>query len=609
MNHAPPLKGLEPSDCADRRQLVRDTRTGFERFLGLMEDRGAALRLVAAFSLAGFFLPALCFPMFFLAAAAAALYLILSRGASLPYRLPNGSGRLDPHSAGPGHLFLKKASGTFFLGNERGTGKELWLEAKDVLTHILLLGTTGSGKTAALESLAFNALATGSGLFIIDPKAVAQLNMEIWTMVRMVGRDDDFRVLNYATHSPGSRAIRLSNSNNPFAFGHADQLAQVLGSLMPPSSGGSNSIFADKAMALISGLMYALCDLRDKGRLRLSVRAIREHLSAVRCAELLNDEDLSPASREALKAALLNCNFSEAQMKAGRPQPQAFYEQYGYAQSYFGRALSSLTDTYAHIYDVESGEVDFQDVVLNRRILLTLLPSMEKSPTELQSLGKITLSSLRNAAATGLGLLIEGTEKEVLSSLPLHFQRTGPFLSIVDEYSAIVTPGFEIMLTQGRGLGLATVIASQDYAGIVEADSKGAQQISANTNLKIFMRLAEAEKTWHLLTGLTGDEPVMETSGCRLDPGAALPLGGWRDNFTAQARRWPVAELGDLLEQNEGEAHGLLGGRFARARLFHAGPSVKGAVMRVPRLLEMEPLADGVFGEGGRKPNNTCNRQ
>jgi intracellular multiplication protein IcmO len=490
----------------------------------------------------------------------------------------------------------------FFLGNEAATGKELWLEENDILTHMLLLGTTGSGKTAALESLAFNALATGSGLFYIDPKAVSQLNMEIWQMARMLGRDDDFRVLNYATHDPGQKAVRLSNTNNPFSVGHADALAQILGSLIPPSHGSGNSIFADKAMALISGLMYALCDLRDQGRLGLSVRCIREHLSPTACAGLLRDPNLSAPSREALLAALLNCNFSEGCFHEMRDQPQSFYEQYGYAQSYFGRALSSLTDTYGHIYGVECGEVDFQDVVLNRRILLTLLPSMEKSPTELLSLGKITLSSLRNAAATGLGLSIEGAERDVLGSLPAHFRRTGPFLNIVDEYSAIVTPGFEILLTQGRGLGMASVVASQDYAGIVGADPKGAQQIVANTNVKVFMRLAEAEKTWQLIRGLTGEGQVMETSGFRMDPSASLSPGSYQDALSARAERRPMVALADLLEQNEGEAHCLLGGLFARARLFYAGPSTKGAVMRVPRLLEMPPLSDGALAEPLRVP-------
>ena len=76
----------------------------------------------------------------------------------------------------------------------------------------------------------------------------------------------------------------------------------------------------------------------------------------------------------------------------------------------------------------------------------------------------------------------------MLEALPTDAIGIGPYLCIVDEYAAIVTPGFEVVLTQGRGLGIAAIVASQDYAGIMEADKKGAQQMVANTSIKIFMK-------------------------------------------------------------------------------------------------------------------------
>jgi intracellular multiplication protein IcmO len=582
---APKLKGLEPGDHIDRRRLVRDTRSARERAAALLGDRGFALKAMASAALAGLFLPEWSFLCFLACLAAFAAYMAATAGARLPFRLPSVAGRPDPGAPAPGRRGFRRAGGIFFLGNEQGTGKELWLGKGDVLTHMLLMGSTGSGKTSALVSLAYNSLAAGSGILYVDPKAEARLGLEIWQMARSLGREDDFRVLNYATSLP-SRPGRLSNTCNPFSRGSADSLAQMLGSLIPPSAGGSNSIFAEKALGLISGLMYALADLRDRGHMRLSARAIREHLSAGRCLELAGDARLSPAAAEALRAALLNCNWVPGK---GAEQPQAFFEQYGYAQSYFGKALSGLADAYGHIYGSEAGEVDFRDVVLNRRILLVLLPSMEKSPAELSALGKVTLSAVRSAAAAGLGLEIEGRGADLLGSLPAGFRGTGPFLSVVDEYAAIVTPGFEFLLTQGRGLGMATVVASQDYAGIAEADRKGAQQIVANTSVKVFMRLAEADRTWGLLRRLAGDGPVMETTGASRGPGGPGG-GGWRDDPGARPAWRDLVSLGDVMEQTEGEAHCLLGGLFARARLFRAAPDAEGAVMRVPRLLEMEPM-------------------
>ena len=109
---------------------------------------------------------------------------------------------------------------------------------------------------------------------------------------------------------------------------------------------------------------------------------------------------------------------------------------------------------------------------MQRRVLVVLLPSLEKAPAELASLGKISLSAIRNACAVGLGAHIEGDAADVLEALPTDTVGIGPYLCIVDEYAAIVTPGFEVVLTQGRGLGIAAIVASQDYAGILEADKK-----------------------------------------------------------------------------------------------------------------------------------------
>jgi intracellular multiplication protein IcmO len=220
--------------------------------------------------------------------------------------------------------------------------------------------------------------------------------------------------------------------------------------------------------------------------LKLSPREIRKYLALEKCVALALRPELGEGPRDSIQNSLNTCGWI-----AGRElkdQPQSFAEQFGYAQSYFGNALSTLTDTYSHIYDIEDGEVDFNDAIMQRRILVVMLPSLEKAPPELASLGKISLSAIRNACSAGLGARIEGDAADVLEALPTDAVGIGPYLCIVDEYAAIVTPGFEVVLTQGRGLGIAAIVASQDYAGILEADKKGAQQMVANTSVKIFMK-------------------------------------------------------------------------------------------------------------------------
>ncbi|MDR2367675.1 MAG: TraM recognition domain-containing protein [Deltaproteobacteria bacterium] len=576
------IQGLKPGEGLDRRWLQRDVRSPWERVFSFLGDRSSVMAIMWVCLVMTINEPRFSLGLFLVSLAAFGGYCHKTAGQGLPLRLPRVSGVRDPGSPRPGRKSHDMASGILFLGNEAETGKEMWLDQRDMLTHSLVLGTTGSGKTQALVSMAYNALAMGSGLFYIDPKSSSELPMQIWQLARFLGRDDDFRVLNYVTDN-GRVSGRLTNTNNPFSLGSADALTQLLGSLMPPTQDG-NGVFADKALALISALMYALVDLRDQGVERLSVSSIREHLAAEACVRLYYHPSLGEAARASLRAALSNCNWVEGKDLGSQP---TFFEQYGYAQSYFGRALSSLTDTYGHIYKAELGEVDFRDVVLNRRVLVTLLPSMEKSPAELASLGKVTLSAVRTAASVGLGASVEGHERDVLGSLPIHFKGTGPFLSVVDEYAAIVTPGFEMLLTQGRGLGLATVVASQDYAGLIEADRKGAQQIAANTTMKIFMKTDDPERTYGLLKALTGEAPVMRTTGYELKPDSVLG-GDWRDNMGAAVQVTAKTDFEDLTSHLEGEAHCVFRGKLLRARMFYANPATKGAVARIHRFLQLE---------------------
>ena len=359
------IRGLEDHETQERKQLLRDVRSPLQRLNDMLKLRQVQTGGICAAGLClvlfpGYAIPLFCVGMAFFAARCCAI-----PREHLPFRMPLGQRGKDWGDPLPGRRGYAAPEGIFFLGNRTQDGQELWLKAKDILTHCLLFGTTGSGKTETLVSLSYNALATGSGLFYIDPKSSAKLPVQLWQMARFLGRDDDFRVLNYSTSGKtrDKTPERLSNTNNPFTFGSAEGLTQLLVSLMSVSD-GANSIFADKAQTLITGIMYALVDLRDKGLIKLSTRVLRETLTLEKCVELAMRPELDEESRASIQAALGSTSWI-----AGRElkdQPPSFAEQFGYAQSYFGKTLASLTDTYSHIYGVEDGEVDFADAIMQQ---------------------------------------------------------------------------------------------------------------------------------------------------------------------------------------------------------------------------------------------------
>ena len=414
----------------------------------------------------------------------------------------------------------------------------------------------------------------------LDPKAAPKLAAQICTMCRIMGRDDDFLLLSYMADKKAQEAmrtrgnmrtpVRQSNTTNPFASGTANQLTQMLFALMPEEGAGGNAIFSNNAQTLISGLMFALVELRDKGETPLSIGVIRKYLMSLPDVDALaRRTDISEKAILALRAGLATVGWDISRELA--QQPRSFAEQYAYARAYFGRALSLLVDNYGRIFLTTHGEVDAVDVITSRRIYLTLIPSMDKDPKELKNLGQICLSSIRNACAVGLGDSIQGSLSDVLGSLPTD-ART-PFGVVVDEYAAIETPGFEILLTQGRGLGIAVTVASQDFAGIKRASETAANQIVSNCKVKIFMCQEDPKTTMDLVSSIAGQSWVQRTTGWAVkNPSCGMQFA---DNLAVAGERIARVDFRDLQKQVEGQMTLFFKGELIRARSFYAAPPLK----------------------------------
>src|SRR3984885_11304593 len=175
------------------------------------------------------------------------------------------------------------------------------------------------------------------------------------------------------------------------------------------------------------------------------------------------------------------------------------------------RAFGSLADTYGHIVRTNLAEVDLKDVVLNRRILVVLLPALEKAPDELANLGKVIIASLKAMMAAGLGDSVEGTYKEVVSRKPT--TSITPYLCILDEYGYYAVKGFAVVPAQARSLGFSVIFAGQDLPAFQKASKEEAASIGANTNIKICMKLEDPHETWEFFMKTAGEAYVTHVSG------------------------------------------------------------------------------------------------
>lgn len=484
----------------------------------------------------------------------------------LPFRIPKTSGLIDPGQINPGTDKPEMAEGITFFGNERKTKKELWFNNSDMRTHVLIFGSTGAGKTESLLSLAYNSLVQGSGLIYVDGKGENVLYTKVFSMARTMGREDDVLCINYMTGSRdvfGAQEKKLSNTLNPFSSGGSGGLTELLVSLMDDGGGGGD-MWKGRAISLISAIMMALTYMRDQKEILLDVEAIREYLILDNIIKLFKTRrDFPNHIRSALRAYLVSLpGFQESAPK----QNDTVLEQHGYLQMQFTKILGSLSDQYGFIFKTNLGEVDFKDVVLNRRILVVLLPALEKSTDELANLGKIIVACLKQMMAQALGATVEGTYAEVVETKPTNSPT--PFMTVLDEYGYYAVKGSAVMPAQARSLGFSMIFAGQDLPAFEKASKEEAASIVANCNIKICMKLEDPKDTYDLFEKSAAETTVVVDGKYERKEGTLF--GGMRQGGGGSVETRKRINILDLKEQKEGEAHIIFKSALVRAKMFYA---------------------------------------
>ena len=515
------------------------------------------------------------------------------RDRKLPAKLPMGAPWKDTNNMTPGKDGT--AEGILFVGNEAKTKQQVWFNNSDARTHILYLGTTGSGKTEGLKSFATSAMSWGSGFVYIDGKADMDLWSSLSSLVRRFGRDDDLLVLNYMTGNSDERAP--SNTMNPFSSGSASYLTQMLISLMPEAE-GDNAMWKERAVSLLSSLMPALTYKRDHQDFPLSVNSIRNYLNLNYVIQLSRDEAIPERIREGLKGYLdtLPGYVDDAFDDEGKEKPMGpdqpmvdtttVRQQHGYLTMQFTRALQSLGDDYGYIFDTQAADVDMVDVVLNRRILVVLIPALEKSGDETANLGKIIAATIKGMMGSTLGAKLEGESSTVIENRPTH--SSTPFMTIFDEVGYYTAQGMAVMAAQARSLGFCLVFAAQDLQAMEKRVKEEARSITANCNIKVFGKLQDPTQTREFFENHIGKDYVAKVSSLQLTGG--MSTGSYADSNQATIETGTRADYDDLKEMKEGEAIVSFAMDIIQTNIFYSNPGHAKA-MRVTRYLAL-PEAD-----------------
>ena len=554
-------------------------------------------------------LPLLAFP----ASLALGCYLIWvgRKRYRLPMRVPKSWGATDYSDNVPGSdTKFRQADGLMFLGND-DAARELWITNSDARRHKFVLGTTGSGKTEYLLGNIVQPLAWGSGFLFIDGKGTPEFYSRIWSLAKRFGREDDVRLINFTGVSgEGSQDADAlagsigsqSNTLNPFSSGTADQLINMIASLMTGTSGSSGDMWKDRGVQMMSTLVRALVEMRDRGEIFMDVQAIRDYMplgqgvpggAADENRKKLLVSDITPAQWDAIRRdrsagslylRSLNGEFSNATSLAlkgffdslpgfklqsllkGVDQATTTLDQYGYLTMQLTKPLGTMADDYAHIFRTTLAEVSMEDVVYRRRILVVLLPALQKAPSETRNLGKIVVSMAKAMMGSASGSTVSGTREEIIESSPT--RSSSPFLAVFDEAGYYLVQGMDVMAAQARSLGFSIIIGAQDIQAMRGEQKQVADSVIANTFLTAIGATVDANDSLEFIKRKVGTQKVLQSTGMeRIDGLAGTSYKEGSLSFS-DVERLQVDELRNLAE---GQFFFVFRDKVIRGRSFYVG--------------------------------------
>lgn len=464
--------------------------------------------------------------------------------------------------------------------------------------------------TELLLGVVSQTLMWSSGFLFIDGKGTTEFYARSWTLCKRFGREDDLRILNFTDpgddpDAPAGGPSTQSNTLNPFAKGSPDQLMNIVVSLMG-DAGGGNDMWKNRAISLVTALMMALCEMRDNGEILLNVQTIRDFLflgkgfdkttlkskTAGRKIEKLEDVpehawdelrdraglielymralngELSNATKLAFKGFFDTLpGFSIEKAINGDPQDGKANEQYNFLSMQLTKPLGSLADGYGHIFRTPLGEIDMDDVVLNRRILVVLLPALQKAPEEMQNCGKIVVTLAKIMMGNASGFYVQGTRQEIVEAKQT--RSPSPFIVVLDEAGYYMVKGIDTMMAQARSLGFMIIVAGQDMAAMQAIDAQIAETAAANASILAVGKTVDGNKTVQFVQQLMGKATVSVSGGYSAKSGILNQR--WDDRMDASFQEVDKVKVDELQNMSEGQFYFLFNGKLVRAATFYIG--------------------------------------
>ena len=388
----------------------------------------------------------------------------------------------------------------------------LVLPWSELVGHVLIGGTTRSGKTRLLEVILSEAIRGPGTVIVIDPKGDAELLIRVAAEAYRAGRK-------FAFFSPASP--QWSASFNPFGTcTNTSELASRVQALMPGGGGMAKGdpFFTEYPLAVVEKIGAAQKAVGQKWTIEglnaatTLVPPFENLLATYLVRQVGRQQDRDLPDLQGLIAEYRLRQASERDLLA-----DALIDDYEKPRDHFVQVTANLVPAFRGVTGGEmerllsssDPDLTWDGVVEERKVVYFAMSSLMFGEVA-NRIGRVILQDL-------IGFL----GRRYAQDDP---RKMAPLTILIDEFSNVAYPGFIDALNKGGGARANIMLAMQSLADPEAAMGRdGTQRVLDNLNTRIWFRLTDDATAKLAVEGLGTTSVSRETISHSLNFGGGKP--------------------------------------------------------------------------------------
>lgn len=399
---------------------------------------------------------------------------------------------------------------------------DVWMDLKERVGHILVLGTTRVGKTRLCEVLVTQDIRRGDVVILFDPKGDAELLKRMYVEAKRCGREKDFYMFHLGYPDISARYNAIGN------FSRVTEVATRIATQIP-SEGEALAFreFAWRFTNIIARALVALGRRPDYHQIAQYVTNIEPLLQDYcrMCLPKIDPEWLTQVKRYEMSMTDTNVpasmrgrsKYSIALVKYIKekryfdPIVDGLRSAFEYDKTYFDKLVATLLPLMEKLITGKTSELiapnyfdikdprpifDWMQIIRKKAVVYIGLDALSDTMVA-GAVGNSMFSDLVSVAGqiykfgVGYGIPDEVEIRKTMPTISLH----------CDEFNEIIGDEFIPLLNKAGGAGMQVTAYTQTWSDVearVGSPSK-AGQVVGNFNTIVMMRVREFE-TAELLT-------------------------------------------------------------------------------------------------------------